>query len=295
MAFCLSFAVTLALMGSGLAQVFSNRADFKLSTRESNCSESCGEALIKYPFYTKSRACGRDGFKLECYNNSTLKMEIGKRLYNVTAILNNGIILDIIHPNCSPNLEIFRIERNQNFAISKDNFIQFSSCNNRTTCKLKNCNLPYANVIQCNVVNPCCFSLVYDQTWVPGVTNFDRFSEWQCSKFISWGFPGGTNYTSIVGLKLEWGIPGDCKSVPCHKHARCEAAKDVKDSVRCTCKGGYEGDGFIEGTGCIEVCSKGGKTLYGKDCKDDSNRIRKAILGAGITSNPGTMIAILKF
>ncbi|GLJ08726.1 hypothetical protein SUGI_0094600 [Cryptomeria japonica] len=277
----------MALMGSDLPTVS--------STRERNCKEFCGDTLLPYPFYTKSRSCGRDGFKLECYNNSTLKIELGKILYHVTSILPNGIIVDIMNSNCFPNLESFRIDGKHNYAISKDNFIQFSSCKNRTTCKLPDCNLPYANVIQCKVVNPCCFSLVYDKTWEPGVTNFDRFSEWQCSKFISWGFPGGTNYTSITGLKLEWGIAGNCTSFQCDANARCEAARDVKAGVRCTCNVGYEGNGYIEGNGCVKVCTRDGKKLYDKDCVDwirSNKKILEAELAAAAVLAVGIMVFV---
>ncbi|KAH9313192.1 hypothetical protein KI387_028227, partial [Taxus chinensis] len=253
-----------------------------LNHSRGQCNEFCGSTFLQYPFYIKSIACGRDGFKLECYNNSTLRIKLNKILYDVIRLDTSGIVLDALHPTCSPNLESFNIQGVQHYAISRDNYIQLSNCKNRTQCKAPNCNIPYrtSNSVQCKVINPCCFALSLMLDWPPGESSFGRFSDLQCTTFSSWALQGRgifkESYT--FGLKLEWGIPGSCKKFRCHPNAQCGTATSVKGAVRCTCNNGYKGDGYVEGIGCTKECIKNGMLLDGLDCNNEWDRRRKILI-----------------
>ncbi|GKU94636.1 hypothetical protein SLEP1_g8096 [Rubroshorea leprosula] len=52
-------------------------------------------------------------------------------------------------------------------------------------------------------------------------------------------------------VKLEWWIEGNCAS-PCHENATCTKVGlgYGKFGVRCACKEGFVGDGFLHGLGC---------------------------------------------
>ncbi|GLU13651.1 hypothetical protein SLE2022_302750 [Rubroshorea leprosula] len=63
---------------------------------------------------------------------------------------------------------------------------------------------------------------------------------------------------SLEKVKLEWWIEGNCSSI-CHKNATCTNVElgYGKLGVRCACKEGFVGDGFLDSLGCrrAPICS----------------------------------------
>jgi len=242
--------VILALLGSWLPQVFSVRVFSNIAQSTRQCNESCGNISIPYPFYVNSRRCGVDGFILQCYNN-TVRIEVNKLYYNVLSFSEDGIIIDPLRSSCSKNLKGFNVKGMKNYAISISNFVQFSDCKNTTGCLLK-CNIPMqSSNEQCLFDKTCCYPLLNGTIWHPGDHDFAHFARLQCQSFISWVLtPTSIRLDAEYGLKLEWGILGTCDDIRCDPNAVCANAVALK-GVRCTCKDGYQGDGFHEGTGCV--------------------------------------------
>lgn len=283
--------VILAFLGSWLPQVFSVRAFSNIARSTRQCNESCGNISIPYPFYINSKRCGRDGFILQCLKNNTVKIEVNKLYYNVVSFLPDGIIIDPLRSSCSKNLKDFNIKGMTNYAISINNFVQFSDCKNTTDCLLK-CNIPMqSRNEQCMFDKTCCYPLLNKTIWHTGAVDFAQFSRLQCQSFISWVLtPSLISLDAVYGLKLEWGILGTCDNVHCDPNAVCEHGVALRKSVRCTCKPGYEGDGFVQGTGCVRVCTKHGAKAYDKECRSDHSATKTIVLAAGLLAS-ATLVA----
>lgn len=55
----------------------------------------------------------------------------------------------------------------------------------------------------------------------------------------------------LNALKLDWWVQGQCR---CSSHANCTAftaPTTGQEAFRCECREGFEGDGFIDGIGCV--------------------------------------------
>ncbi|KAH9326332.1 hypothetical protein KI387_006510, partial [Taxus chinensis] len=280
------FVVISVFLGSQLSLVFSITAVSEERQTKKDCNNFCGNISIPYPFYLEP--CGNNEFGLECIQNSTLMIKLNKNSYNVTKIDPDGIIIDPLRTSCYMNLENFTIQGMQNYAISTSNIIQLSNCKKAKDCPL-DCNIPARDSNQqCKFDKTCCYLLSNNTQWPLGNSNFTLFSNIQCEGFSSWVISSTIpNYQAEFGLKLEWGIMGNCTNFQCDANADCVAAKDVKGGVRCTCKDGYRGDGYVGGTGCANDCTRYVEKQYDTDCKNKTKEKTKEktkiiILAAGL-------------
>eukprot|EP01018_Ginkgo_biloba_P025190 Gb_00622 [translate_table: standard] len=285
--------IILILFGSKPSQVFSIRAVSKIVHSINQCNEHCGNVSIPYPFYIRSKLCGRDGFKLDCYKNSVLKIKLSSAEYFVLSFQSDGIIIDPLHSSCNQNLNKFSVKGVRNYAISVNNFLQLSDCNNASGCFL-DCNIPVQNNHeQCKFEHTCCYPLMNNTTWQHG-DDFSRFSALKCTSFTSWVVSNQSiTLDAEYGLKLEWGVLGTCNDVHCAPNAYCEKTVAVKDGVRCTCKNDYAGDGFAEGGGCVKVCTRHGEKAYDKHCRSQPNVLMIVVIAAGILAAATIAAAIL--
>lgn len=205
--------------------------------------------------------------------------------YTVTSIYPYSIIINPNQSSCSIDLHNFTIDGLRSYAISTSNIVQLNCTKpvNRS-CPLS-CNIPSrGNNEQCKFENTCCYYLDDVTIWHPGGTNFTQFSQ-DCTGFTSWVLQSVVpTYHAENGLKLDWALHGDCTTIGCDSNANCSEAKNVKGGVNCTCKDGYVGDGYVEGTGCRRGCTKNGK-----DCKRDKTKI--IILAAGLLGGSALLAA----
>ncbi|GLJ08725.1 hypothetical protein SUGI_0094590 [Cryptomeria japonica] len=249
----ITLVIILSLLASYLLQVCSNTTIPHVS--ESKCNEVCGNTPIPYPFYVGSSACGKSGFKLECYNDSTLRIKLNNVLHDVIDFNDDGISLNL---SCSSSVADFSIQGMPNYAISNQNILQLGECENTKSCPLTQ--MQCSNGEKCSFGRSCCYPLMNDSLWPTyshwqrGASNFSQFYPMQCKVFTSWVARSLTpNVDAVFGLKLEWAILGNCKNAHCHVNARCNSTTGVKGGVRCSCNQGYIGDGYVEGKGCIKV------------------------------------------
>lgn len=96
----------------------------------------------------------------------------------------------------------------------------------------------------------CCYPLSDHSIWHVG-QGFSVFSQYGCRGFSSWAVLRGSN-SGKRGVKLEWAVPKNKSMEVCSSNADMVNATAVEGGGRCVCQDGYVGDGFANGTGCLQ-------------------------------------------
>ncbi|KAK9074266.1 hypothetical protein SSX86_006863 [Deinandra increscens subsp. villosa] len=262
--------------------------------------EKCGSFdSIPYPFRLGNGSdCGgllSDGFRLSCYNSSSLFVNIGSYRYEVLHFFPDGGGLLVDFPNDTArfssscrsyyDLRSFRFRANGCFGISKDNLVGLYGCGDSSLCRSDCGGCRDSNTTTTFTSSGCCYSLSEDRggVWRVG-DSFAVFEEFGCKGFSSWVGSGlDSNKGDIKhGVKLEWAVPSDLIKEACDPNARVVNASSVIFGVRCKCVDGFVGDGFVKGTGCTKYCLRDGSEAYGKACYVKRHDRGKHLLVAGI-------------
>ncbi|CAL4938344.1 unnamed protein product [Urochloa decumbens] len=258
-----------------------------------SCAPSCGNLTVQYPF----------GFSAGCKiqlgcdqgGNGTAwlgaKRELGLVVSNVTA---RALFLTL-RPDCSRRLsssvnELFT----DNYAPGPQNTLVMSSCNN-TAARGHNCTVQPAPLLDSS--SHCFpgakaenFSCVQPPLVPPSGNRFLNRTEIvalgsECAGLVSAASfletPAPAPALVLCVMELEWWMLGPCH---CSSQASCTNVTTPttgQQAFRCECLEGFEGDGFVNGTGCRRApntkCNPS-KNLAG-DC---GKTIQIALLVAGI-------------
>lgn len=98
----------------------------------------------------------------------------------------------------------------------------------------------------------CCYPLSdrSAHAWRPS-EGFSVFSQFGCRGFSSWVVLPGSR-TGKRGVKLEWAVPGNLTVPVCDSNADIVNVSAVTSGIRCQCRDGFTGDGFVAGVGCLK-------------------------------------------
>nr|CAB3501527.1 unnamed protein product [Digitaria exilis] len=262
-----------------------------------SCARSCGNLTVQYPFGF-SPGCEIPLACDQANGTAWLGAErelLGLRVSNVTA---RSLFLALI-PDCSRRLNasvdaLFT----DNYAPGWQNALLVSSCSHAAptnSCSIQPAN--YLNSSSLRDESHCFHGSTVENfsclTQPLAPTSGNRFLNRaelralgsECAGLVSaasyWDTPAPAPALLLGTMELEWWMPGPCR---CSPHANCtqvttpDASKEQADAFRCECLEGFEGDGFVDGTGCRRVSCNPSKYLAG-DC---GKTIQIALLVAGI-------------
>lgn len=261
-----TFFLTFKQLGGLPISQFLQKSHFYLKDEIFNhhqyCNESCGTLKVSFPFYINNSSCGwfnphlSDSFKLTCLNSTSLFLNIDSQNYRVIEFFSDGVLVDFpgISNTCRSynDLNSFAFGGNDCFGISNDNVIGLYDCEDSSLCKA-NCeanDLPGCDKNGNENGPVCCYPLSDHSVWHIG-DKFNVFSKFECRGFSSWVVPRGMN-SGKRGVKLEWGLPMNSSQEVCVVNAYKVNATTVKHGIRCICDGGFVGDGYVNGTGCLK-------------------------------------------
>ncbi|KAF7800814.1 putative inactive receptor-like protein kinase [Senna tora] len=254
------------------------------------CNETCGKHHIPFPFYMNSSCMSiSSSFHLSCSNSSSLLLKINSETYPVIEFFPDGVLVDFPGSlSCRQynDLNSFgkSLVRNEHFGVSVDNVIGLYDCEDSSLCRA---DCETVDLPGCDGSNGggggslgCCYPLSDHSIWRIG-QGFSVFSQFGCRGFSSWAVLRGSN-SGKRGVKLEWAIPKNSSDKICSRNAEMVNATAVDGGARCACQDGYVGDGFANGTGCLQSCIKDGQEAYGSDCYIRRKDQRKFVIIAGI-------------
>ncbi|KAL9229040.1 hypothetical protein vseg_004556 [Gypsophila vaccaria] len=287
----------------------------KVTTSFTQCNETCGNFQVNFPFYINNASCGwsstTNSFKLSCSNSTNLFLAIGSQNYRVLEFFTDGVLVDFpgFSTTCRPynDLNSFKLDRTSNhfYGISNDNVLGLYDCEDSSLCRpncealnLSSCDRGSSNNDSNDVPPTCCYPLSDHSVWHVG-DDFNVFSKYECRGFSSWAVPRGMEFGKR-GVKLEWGVVpskghNDTSVGICAENARSVNASTVRYGIRCVCDDGFVGDGFVNGTGCLQSCFKDGKEEFGKDCEPERRSKRKIIIVAVTTSTVAAVFVLALF
>ncbi|KAF8091723.1 hypothetical protein N665_0437s0011 [Sinapis alba] len=247
--------------------------------------EKCGNFSISFPFHLSSSVAA---FRLSCANSSTLFLHINHQTYRVIEFFTDGLLVDFPSSPCRQfnDLRSFPFSANQFFSLSFENVVSLYDCEDSSLCKagcetndLFGCDGREEDETSGGDIS-CCYPLSDHSAWRPG-DDFSVFGKYGCRGFSSWVVPRGTN-RGKRGVKLEWAVPRNSSEAVCDPEARIVNATAIQGSVRCVCRDGFVGDGFVNGTGCLRSCYRDGNEVYGNKCDVKKHNGKKLTVLAGV-------------
>ncbi|CAN8285981.1 unnamed protein product [Cochlearia groenlandica] len=254
--------------------------------------ENCGNFSISFPFHLSSSSSSSVAFRLSCTNSTTLFLHINNQTYKIIEFFNDGLLVDFpssSSPSCKQfnDLRSFPFSTNQYFSISFENVIGLYDCEDSSLCKavcetndLFGCDGKEEDETYNGGDIGCCYPLSDHTAWRVG-QDFSVFGKYGCRGFSSWVVPRGSN-RGKRGVKLEWAVPRNSTEAVCDSEARAVNATAIQGSVRCVCRDGFVGDGFLHGTGCVKSCYRDGKEVYGDKCEVKKHNGKKLTVLAGV-------------
>ncbi|KAE9605778.1 hypothetical protein Lal_00025479 [Lupinus albus] len=252
-----------------------------------SCNEICGKLHVPFPFYVNTSCVSISSlFHLTCSNSSTLLIKFGSESFPVLEFFHDGLLVDFPGSSlCRQYNDLNSFGNNfsgkDHFGVSVDNVIGLYDCEDSSLCKAdcETVDLPGCDGSSGGSLG-CCYPLSDHSIWHVG-QGFSVFSQFGCRGFSSWAVLRASN-SGKRGVKLEWAIPRNSSKEVCARNADMINATSIEDGVRCVCQDGYDGDGFTNGSGCLQSCIKNGQEAYGNDCYIKGHDQRKIVIIAGI-------------
>ncbi|KAJ8494137.1 hypothetical protein OPV22_015858 [Ensete ventricosum] len=257
-----------------------------------DCKRACGSYTASYPFGF-SDGCP---IRLNCSNHPKPTIRIGE--FTVRNITDDGLLVDV-PPACNRSVHAARSLFGNNYAL-----------NGRNGLFLRNC-MPTAGkslTERCSVdtilIGGSCGPVYENATCLNNATkdgffNADSIAASGCGfLFTSIGIndAGGVSVSSLdlSTAELAWWLEGTCR---CADNANCTTVTSPvthRPGFRCRCLEGFQGDGFIDGTGCRRVSDPNQKcnpTKYmAGDCGGTTSRY--GFLVGGIIAGASAMAAL---
>lgn len=137
----------------------------------------------------------------------------------------------------------------------------------------------------------------YTESQPRGFIDFENVTKRNCSYFVSSIFLESlNNSTSSVSLEVQivqlgWWLEGNCQ---CSEYANCTSSVQLpetrRNGSRCKCKDGFEGDGYLAGSGCRKVSSVCNPEKYMSGKCGGTTRV--AVLIGGLAAGASLMITL---
>ncbi|RWV88308.1 hypothetical protein GW17_00049611 [Ensete ventricosum] len=208
----------------------------------SQCEGTCGSYAAPYPFGFS----GGCPIPLDCSSAPNSSIRIGE--FKVRNITSHNLVIDV-PPACSRSINSSRSLFGLNYALSSMNRLFLGNC---TTNKIVSGGCTVNATLfdgRCGpgFDNATCF---YNQT---KERYFDRSSilDSGCSFLVtSVGYVSGASVQllELWTAELEWWLDGQCQ---CSANADCtRITSPDRPGFRCSCREGFQGDGFAHGSGC---------------------------------------------
>ncbi|KAK3231520.1 hypothetical protein Dsin_003401 [Dipteronia sinensis] len=255
------------------------------------CNRTCGSSNVNYPF----------GFSAGCHirlNCSTSgQMLIGE--FPIQSV-NTDKMKTIIQPKCNRSVQTLLQLYGENFAPTARNAILLYDCDSMPrTCKIPStdvqtqfqslkCDSNSSNVIS----NISCYS-EEPKNFPFGFLAYKSVTEQQCrylmSSISAEAFDGSGASLDVQVIELGWWIEGSCH---CSKDATCVdiAPPNGRPGFRCTCRDGFDGDGYPAGSGCRKASSVCGPVKFiSGQCGGSS---RTAVLIGGTIAGVSLMVSL---
>ncbi|CAD5182187.1 unnamed protein product [Musa acuminata subsp. malaccensis] len=216
-----------------------------------DCERACGSYAAPYPFGF-SDGCP---IHLGCSNLPKPTIRIGE--FTVRNITDDGLLVDV-PPACNRSVHAARSLFGNNYALSRRNGLFLRNCTPTAGKSLtERCSVDTILIDgSCGPVydNATC---LYNAT-KEGFFNADSIAASGCGfLFTTIGIndPGGVSVPSLdlSTAELAWWLEGTCR---CAADANCTTVTSPvthRPGFRCGCSEGFQGDGFIDGTGCRRV------------------------------------------
>lgn len=213
-----------------------------------DCERACGSYAAPYPFGF-SDGCP---IHLGCSNLPKPTIRIGE--FTVRNITDDGLLVDV-PPACNRSVHAARSLFGNNYALSRRNGLFLRNCTPTAGKSLtERCSVDTILIDgSCGPVydNATC---LYNAT-KEGFFNADSIAASGCGfLFTTFGIndPGGVSVPSLdlSTAELAWWLEGTCR---CAADANCTTVTSPvthRPGFRCGCSEGFQGDGFIDGTGC---------------------------------------------
>ncbi|RRT85523.1 hypothetical protein B296_00002318 [Ensete ventricosum] len=208
----------------------------------SQCEGTCGSYAAPYPFGFS----GGCPIPLDCSSAPSSSIRIGE--FKVRNITSHNLVIDV-PPACNRSINSSRSLFGLNYALTSMNRLFLGNCT--------------ANKI---VSGGCTVNAtLFDGRCGPGFDNatcfynqtkehyFDRSSIFDsgCSFLVtSVGYVSGASVQllELWTAELEWWLDGQCQ---CSANADCtRITSPDRPGFRCSCREGFQGDGFAHGSGC---------------------------------------------
>ncbi|RYQ80472.1 hypothetical protein Ahy_Scaffold1g106863 isoform F [Arachis hypogaea] len=237
-----------------------------------NCDRHCGGKTLNYPFGF-SEGCE---VKLNCTED---QVKVGGFLVqNITA----STIFISIPAKCNRTMGSIKPLFNDNFAPTWNNSFLVQNC----TEEQGGCVIPastftggQAEVESCDSSsgNISCFTpqsqKQRNNVVVGDVLSYDELKNTRCKFLFSSVALGQSKellFLQFQVVELGWWIQGSCHDSGCSQNATCTEVTNPQgknsSGFRCQCLHGFQGDGFINGTGCRRVLSCSASTVTSGGC-----------------------------
>ncbi|CAN1198017.1 Probably inactive receptor-like protein kinase At2g46850 [Linum perenne] len=250
-----------------------------LPLSNSLCNETCGNLHLPFPFHINTTcnptpiSTSSSPFHLTCTNSTSLSLTIDSKSYRVLRFFPDGLLVDFPSPSPSAacrqynDLNAFSFSGNSHFGISAENVIGLYDCEDSSLCKTEceTVNLPGCGGGGGGGGSPaCCYPLSDRSSWEIG-DGFGVFGKYGCRGFACWVVTKGER-DGKRGVKLEFGLWGNSSNRWCAEDGDVVNATTVESGVRCRCRDGFVGDGYVNGSGCLKSCVKDGREVHGGEC-----------------------------
>ncbi|PQP92492.1 wall-associated receptor kinase-like 14 [Prunus yedoensis var. nudiflora] len=250
------------------------------------CKPTCGSGKsaksVQYPFGF-SEGCV---IPLNCSDKNEIKL--GEfRVQNVTG----SSIFVHLPAQCNREYQSIAPLFGPNFGPSWNNSLLFQNC----TSPLPGCQIP-AEFVQKRFNLSSCDNITC-MSPAPIGSDIMRLNQTRC-KYLFGSFSVQSGRDSLLSLEFEtlqlgWWVHGPCK---CHLNATSTTVKlgeGKPDGCRCSCKAGFDGDGFTVGSGCQPVSQPGSRCNASKYMSGRcGGTTRVAVLIGGIVAGAFLMASL---
>ncbi|MED6120593.1 hypothetical protein PIB30_022252 [Stylosanthes scabra] len=238
-----------------------------------NCDRHCGGKTLNYPFGF-SHGCQ---VKLNCNNDQVQVADFLVQNITATTISIN------LPAKCNRTIRSIKPLFSDNFAPTRNNSFLVQNC----TEEQGGCVIPaatftggQAEVDSCDSRsgNISCFTAQRqkkkrDNVFAGDVLSYDELNNSGCKFLFSSVAIGQSKevlFLQFQVVELGWWVQGSCHDSGCSQNATCTEVVNPQgensSGFRCQCIHGFQGDGFINGTGCRRVSSCSASTLTSGGC-----------------------------
>ncbi|MQL89525.1 hypothetical protein Taro_022091 [Colocasia esculenta] len=231
------------------------------------CNRDCGNVTVPYPFgFTEG--CP---IRINCSaGDDKHPLRIGEYHVRSLNVSTQTLLLDVPR-NCSRPVANAMDFFGKNYAMTAINTLLLRNCSsnaNASVCFIsswmmsRRLHLPTCEPISSNI---SCFAAHYVGETIkpPPLLSSSYVSTIGCSSLysslaVAWDAASDFASLEFGTVELGWWVAGNCSL--CHRNATCKLVSRnmtgpgnetvPTEGILCSCKDGFEGDGFVEGGGC---------------------------------------------